>query len=123
MISSKTFFTILRFDKWYFAPDGVLKTVCAFTLAVIQAVKRKQNQYDKSFKDELQSTLHDILRNKLQVQISNEKQNKKRITDLKGLIEKPEERFVLSEITKEQYQKISGVGLFFLKEGSCVVSI
>jgi hypothetical protein len=29
-ISSETFFTILQFDKWYFKPEGVLKTVWAF---------------------------------------------------------------------------------------------
>ena len=62
-------------------------------------------QYDIQFKDKLQQALYNILEKKLQDRIIDEKANKKRISEIKGTIDKLEERFVLDEITKEQYQK------------------
>ncbi|MBL0200772.1 MAG: hypothetical protein IPP81_11700 [Chitinophagaceae bacterium] len=47
------------------------------------------------------------LEEKLQESITNKKHDSKRITELQGQIDKLEERFVLNEITKEQFEKFT----------------
>jgi site-specific DNA recombinase len=64
-------------------------------------------EYDESTKDKLRL----VLLKKLSKNIENNKvdsvTNKKRITELQNILSKLEERFVLNEITKEQFDKFT----------------
>ncbi|CAN5752567.1 recombinase family protein [soil metagenome] len=64
-------------------------------------------KYDKQFRSQLRNALHHLLEGKISEQIVDEKQNKKRIKELRNSINKLEERFVLDEINKEQFEKFS----------------
>ena len=62
-------------------------------------------QYNTQYKNALQEAICLLLKGKLDDQIDNEKLSKKRITELKSSLDKLEERFVMGEISREQYQK------------------
>ena len=47
------------------------------------------------------------LEEKLQEKIANKKNDSKRITEQQGQIDKLEERFVLNEISKEQFEEFT----------------
>lgn len=65
----------------------------------------KQFEFNKTFSLKLKATLYNGLEERLKDKLVNQQQNSKRITELTGTIEKLEERFVLGDITKEQYEK------------------
>jgi hypothetical protein len=44
-IFSETFFTLPQLSKWYFAPDGVLKTSCALEGPAIKHRKAKRRNF------------------------------------------------------------------------------
>lgn len=64
------------------------------------------------FRDEYAGCLQEKLREKLsayfQQQTLDEQVNRKRIKELEGMIEGLEDRFVLNEISREQYDKYAG---------------
>ena len=64
-------------------------------------------QYDLKYKDRLKNILLDKLKGRFADDQTNEKNSRKRVTEIKGQLEKVEERFVLGEISKEQYEKFS----------------
>jgi len=43
-IASETFFTMLQLAKWYFFPDGVLYTVCAWSVTEINKSNMIENR-------------------------------------------------------------------------------
>ncbi len=65
----------------------------------------KQFEYDESQKLKLKEALLRGLQERLKDNISNNQHNSKRIAELQGQIDKLEERFVLNEISKEQFEK------------------
>jgi hypothetical protein len=64
-------------------------------------------QYDVKYKEKLKSILYEKLKSRFAGEHESEKQNRKRIAEISGQLEKMEERFVLGEITTEQYTKYS----------------
>jgi len=67
----------------------------------------KEFEYDKKYKPKLKEALTKGLEVKLKDKFTDIDQNAKRIAELQGQIEKLEERFVLNEINKEQFEKFS----------------
>jgi len=66
-------------------------------------------EYDLKYKDRLKNILLDKLKHRFSDDQANEKNSRKRITEIKSQLEKVEERFVLGEISKEQYEKFSAL--------------
>ncbi len=64
-------------------------------------------EYDNSKKEKLKSLLNEKLSKHFEDNKVDENMNKKRISELQNNLDKMEERFVLNEITKEQYDKFS----------------
>ena len=67
----------------------------------------KQFEYKEIYKDKLKAALMKGLEERLQEKIANKKHDTKRITELQGQIDVLKERFVLNEITKEQFEKFT----------------
>ena len=67
----------------------------------------KRFEYKVEYKSKLKDALMNGLGEKLQETVASKKYDIKRITELQSLIDKLEERFVLDEISKEQYEKFS----------------
>ena len=63
--------------------------------------------YKEIYKPKLKAALIKGLEERLQEKVSNEQLNKKRISELQTQIDKLEERFVLNEISKEQFEKFT----------------
>lgn len=66
-------------------------------------------EYDPKYQDRLRKILLDKLKSKFSDDQANEKNFRKKIAEVKGQLEKVEERFVLGEITKEQHVKYSSL--------------
>ena len=64
-------------------------------------------EYDNSGREKLKTILNQRLSQHFDDNKVDEVVNKKRVTELQNNIDKMEERFVLNEITKEQYDKFS----------------
>ncbi len=64
-------------------------------------------EYDNSSREKLKTILNQKLSKYFDDNKVDEVVNKKRVTELQNNIDKMEERFVLNEITKEQYDKFS----------------
>lgn len=64
-------------------------------------------QYDVKYKEKLKSILYAKLKSRFAGEHESEMQNRKRIAEISGQLEKIEERFVLGGITQEQYTKYS----------------
>ncbi len=93
---------------YYKARDkGVRINVSATYLNNKFAGYLKKFEYKVIYKDKLKTSLIKGLEEKLQESITNKKHDSKRITELQGQIDKLEERFVLNEITKEQFEKFT----------------
>lgn len=65
--------------------------------------------FDSSYKEKLAQLLIEKMKSRFVDDEENEKTVRKRISEIKGQLQKIEERFVLGEITSEQYQKYSGL--------------
>ncbi|MBK7308855.1 MAG: hypothetical protein IPI88_18820 [Chitinophagaceae bacterium] len=93
---------------YYKARDkGVRINVSATYLNNKFAGYLKKFEYKVIYRDKLKISLIKGLEEKLQESITNNKHDSKRITELQGQIDKLEERFVLNEITKEQFEKFT----------------
>ena len=66
-----------------------------------------QFEFNKTYKPKLKEALVKRLEEKFKEHKENIQVNKKRISELQNQIDKLEERFVLNEITKEQFEKFS----------------
>ena len=66
-------------------------------------------EYDQKYQERLRKILTEKLKVHFADAEASEKNNRKRISELKGQLEKVEERFVLGEISKEQYMKFSSL--------------
>ena len=64
-------------------------------------------EYENSGREKLKTILNQKLSKHFDDNKVDEVVNKKRVTELQNNIDKLEERFVLNEITKEQYDKFS----------------
>ena len=64
-------------------------------------------EYDKTAKELLKSKLNQKLSKYIDDKRTDESTNKKRMSELQNNLDRLEERFVLNEITKEQYEKFS----------------
>ena len=64
-------------------------------------------EYDNSGREKLKTILNQKLSKHFDDSKADEVVNKKRVTELQNNIDKLEERFILNEITKEQYDKFS----------------
>jgi len=92
--------------NYYKARDkGVGVNVSALKLNSLFEETLKQFEYDKDFKARLQEILTNKLKGQFSEVLENNKQNQSRVTEINNLLEKAEERFILDEITKEQYEK------------------
>lgn len=66
-------------------------------------------EYDQKYQERLRKILTEKLKVHFADAEASEKNSRKRISELKGQLEKVEERFVLGEISKEQYMKFSSL--------------
>lgn len=62
---------------------------------------------NEAYRPKLKAALIKGLEEKLKAKIAINKLDNKRITELQGQIDKLEERFVLNEISKEQFEKFT----------------
>ncbi len=93
---------------YYKARDkGVGINISAKTLNQRFATLLKEFEYKEIYKPKLKAALMKGLEERLQDKITNKQQNKKRISELQTQTDKLEERFVLNEISKEQFEKFS----------------
>ena len=93
---------------YYKARDkGVGINISAITLNLRFATLLKEFEYKEIYKPKLKAALIKGLEERLQEKVSNEQLNKKRISELQTQIDKLEERFVLNEISKEQFEKFT----------------
>ncbi len=65
--------------------------------------------YNVEYKEKLKSLLLEKLKSRFADELENEKLSRKKITEITAQLEKIEERFVLGEITNDQYTKYSSI--------------
>ena len=66
-------------------------------------------QYDVKYKNRLREKLTEKLRARLASEVVDEKNLRKRVSEIRNQLEKVEERFVIGEISREQYLKYSSL--------------
>lgn len=97
----------IKKGNWYYkaGTKGVGVNISAKKLNAYFEELLKQFEYNKKYKEKLRTILVKKLKEKLQSQIEDSIQLKKKLTELENQLEKIEERFILDEIKAPLYEK------------------
>jgi DNA invertase Pin-like site-specific DNA recombinase len=97
----------IKKGNWYYKAraKGVGVNISAKKLNAHFEELLKQFEYNKKHKEKLRAIISKRLKERLQAQLEDSIQLKKKLTELQGQLEKIEERFILDEIKAPLYEK------------------